>query len=504
MSVDRLESTTIERPTWPGATRGETEPCEHSLETIMLDTAVTEVAGPPRGWSGDKKLLHLGVWTLAGYGASLGVRFSSNIILARLLAPQVFGVMVVVNGLRMGIELLTDVGVEQNIVYNRKGLEDEFFNTAWTLQMIRGALITLLFLALSAPFARFYSIDVRVFWAISFVPFVNSLHSTSVFGLTKAFDVRRRNLFECGAEFIGFITAVTLAFLTPTVWALVCGMLLATAIRSIASYWLPHPPHRLLLTKSCIREIVGFGKWIFLSSLVVYCANNVDRLTLGKLVPFGLLGIYGMARTIAEIPGILANRLGYQIVFPFLAAQAGLEGGRAHRDLGRARVKICLGGAFILSFGIAWADWAVRLLYDPRYLQVGWMLSLLLFGAWFAVLSNLNESVLLGCGRPSYSAYANGIRFAAVGISLPLVYRAHGIEGAVCVMIAAELLRYAGIACGQRRMRASFYRQDALCTLGLILTVGFWLLLRRNMGMGTPWDLVSTLRHPIIMHGAYR
>lgn len=503
MSAGSSERAAVEVYTWHTSGNGDSAVDAENLETATPTLTKSE-RSPASVLSGGKGLLDLSVWTLAGYGASLGIRLSSNIVLARLLAPQIFGVMVVVNGLRMGIELLTDVGVEQNIVHNRKGLEDEFFNTAWTLQMIRGVLITLLFLALSAPFARFYSIDVRVFWAISFVPFVNSLHSTSVFALVKALDVRRRNLFECGAEFIGFITAVILAFLSPTVWALVCGMLLATAVRSIASYWLPHPPHRILLTRKCIHEIVGFGKWIFLSSLVMYCANNVDRLTLGKLVPFGLLGIYGMARTIAEIPGLLATRLGYQIVFPFMAAQTSLEGGRAHRDLGRARMKICLGGAFILSFGIAWADWAVRMVYDARYLQVGWMLSLLLLGAWFAVLSNLNEGVLLGCGRPSYSAYANGIRFAAIGVSLPLLYKGYGIEGAVCVMIAGELLRYAAIAVGQHRMRWSFYRQDALCTLGLILTVGFWLLLRRNLGMGTPWDLVSASGHPIFMHGGLR
>lgn len=489
MSVRRSESTTIEEHTWPSPTSGEAEACEHSFETVMSNTAVTELVGRTPEWRSDKKLLHLGVWTLAGYGASLGVRFSSNIVLARLLAPQVFGVMVVVNSLRMGIELLTDVGVEQNIIHNDKGLEDEFFNTAWTLQMVRGALITLLFMTLSIPFAHFYRIDIRIFWAISFVPFVNSLHSTSVFGLGKALDVKRRNLFECGAEAIGFITSLTLALVTPTVWALVCGMLLATAIRSAASYWLPHPPHRIVLTPGCVREIIGFGKWIFVASFVTYCASNVDRLTLGKLAPFALLGIYGIARTIAEIPGILATRLGYQIVFPFMAAQTTLQGRSVRRELGGARLRICLGASLIISFGIAWADRAVRIVYDPRYLQVGWMLSLLLFGAWFAILSNLNESVLLGCGRPSYSAYANGSRLLAVGISLPLAYKAYGIQGAVGVMIAAELIRYLAIAFGQRQLRWSFYRQDALCTLILLLAVGLWLVIRNSIGMGLPWDL---------------
>jgi O-antigen/teichoic acid export membrane protein len=446
-------------------------------------------------------LLNRGVWTLAGSGISLGVRFGSNIVLARLLAPQIFGVMVIVNGLRMGIELLTDVGVEQNIVHNEKGLEDEFFNTAWTVQMIRGALLTLLFVVVSSPLAHFYAIDVRIFLAVSLIPFVNSLHSTSVFALVKRLDVKRRNLFECSAELLGFVTCVVLALVSPTVWALVGGALLATAMRSILSYCLPHPPHRFVLNKNCVREIVRFGKWIFLSSFVVYCASNIDRLTLGKLVPMALLGVYGMARTMAEIPAMLASRLGYQIVFPFLAAQSGLKGRRAHDDLGAARLRISLGGALLISFAIAWADRAVNIIYDPRYREAGWILSMLLFGTWLAILSNLNESVLLGCGRPSYSAYANGLRLAAVGISLPLCYKAYGLQGAVVAMIVAELIRYSAIAFGQHRMRWSFYRQDALCTVVLLLAVGFWMVIRKSAGMGTPWDLAI---HGLFAKGAPR
>jgi O-antigen/teichoic acid export membrane protein len=470
----------------------------------MATTAMAKDASASIPGGSDGLLLRRGVWTLAGYGISQGVRFGSSVVLARLLAPQIFGVMVIVNVLRTGIELLTDVGVEQNIIHNEKGLEDEFFNTAWTVQMVRGALLTLLFLVVSSPVAHFYAIDVKTFLVVSLIPFVNSMHSTSVFALGKTLDVRRRNLFECGTELFGFVTCVVLALISPTIWALVGGALLATAMRSIVSYYLPHPPHRLILNRNCVREIVRFGRWIFLSSFAVYCASNIDRLTLGKLVPMALLGVYGMARTIAEIPATLAGRLGYQIVFPFLASQSGLKGNRAYHDLGAARLRISLGGALLISFAIAWADRAINIIYDPRYREAGWILSLLLFGTWFAILSNLNESVLLGCGCPSYGTFANGLRLVVVGTSLSFCYDAFGLEGAVVAMIAAELIRYSAIAFGQHRMRWSFYRQDALCTGVLLLAVGFWLFIRNSCGMGTPWDLVMDLHHGLLAQGTLR
>jgi O-antigen/teichoic acid export membrane protein len=437
-----------------------------------------------------KSPLRQGVWTLAGYGISMAIRFSSNIVLARLLAPRVFGVMVVVNALRIGIELLTDVGVEQNIVHKENSLEETFFNTAWTLQILRGALITTVFLCLSVPFGRFYSISSGVFFAVSFVPLLNSLHSTSIFALTKKLDIGLRNFFECGIELFGLVVTVLLALSTPTVWALICGILLSTAVRSATSYCLPHPQHRFVLDRNCVKEIIRFGKWIFFSSCLIYCASNVDRLFLGKLAPFELLGIYGIARTMAEILSSLANRLGYQVVFPALATRTGSTSRIANRAITEARYRLCISGAVVVSLSIAGADLAVQHMYNARYDQVGWMLATLLFGTWFAILSNLNEAVLLGYGKPSYSAYSNGIRLAAVGVSLPLAYKSFGVPGAIATMIIGEIIRYLVIAVGQRRFHCSFYRQDAFCTGFLIVLTGILLLLRNSLGMGNPWQLV--------------
>ena len=130
-------------------------------------------------------LLNRAIWTIGGYSVSTALRFGSNIVLARLLTPEIFGIMVIVNSIKYGIELLTDVGIEQNIVQKKDGLKSEFFNTAWTLQIIRGICLTALFFCLAPLFSSFYRIDLRVFLIISFAPLVNSLASTSIFSLVE-------------------------------------------------------------------------------------------------------------------------------------------------------------------------------------------------------------------------------------------------------------------------------------------------------------------------------
>ena len=75
-------------------------------------------------------------------------------------------------------------------------------------------------------------------------------------------------------------------------------------------------------TRPYALEIVHFGKWIFLGSLVYYLSTTFDRLYLAGVIPLALLGVYGLARNLAEMLSALAIRLGNSVIFPFIASHA--------------------------------------------------------------------------------------------------------------------------------------------------------------------------------------
>lgn len=463
----------------------------------MSETAGTKLAagevvqpGTKRGGGGDGTLVRKIIWTAGTFGASFLLKLGSNIVLSRLLAPEIFGIMVIVNSMRLGIELLSDVGVEQNIVSHEDGLKHEFFNTAWTIQIMRGALLSCLFLAISPWLSTFYNVDVRVFLAIALAPLINGFASTSIFVMVKKLEVRRRNMFELRAEFINFAICVVLAVVTPTVWALVFGALLSVAARSGLSYLIDHPRHKLMLHRRHALEIWHFGKWIMVSSLVMYASTNFDRLYLGRMVPFYLLGIYGIARTISDLPTTLSRRLSYQVIFPVLAAARPGDDGAMLAELARTRYRFVLLAALVMGMGIGVADIAVRILYDHRYVEAGWMLSLLLIGAWFSVLSTLNEAMLLGAGKPAFNSATNILRFAVLAIVLPAGYYLLGFPGAVGAAILSELARYIFVGIGQHRLKLGFWTQDGVATLLVVLVVLACLGMRMALHLDTPWALL--------------
>lgn len=431
------------------------------------------------------------LWTIGTYVASAALRFGSNIVLSRLLGPEILGVVVIAQAIRTGSELLTDLGLEQNVVHSAHGDERDFLDTIWTMQILRGLLVSLACAALSPLLADFYRIDTRLLLVVSATPLLNSLVSTALFTLSRRLDVRTRSLFELLAEVIGLGINVLLALWLRNVWAPILGIPLSIAIRSGLTYLLAHPRHRLRLDRAHAPAIFDYSKWIMLSSLAFYAAVYVDRLYLGRVVPLATLGIYGLAKAIADLPNMVAGRLAFQIVFPFVSAQkTGLEdGSAARRDLAMARGSFLLLVALGIGTVMAWSDWAVRLLYGPRYLSAGWMLCLLLPGGWIAVLGSLNEATIFGRGRPQNVSQANLVRFIVMAIALPAGFAAAGLPGALLALPASEAVRYLILLRAQRQLGTSFLSHDMLLSAGLAALFALWIGARELLGLGMPWAM---------------
>lgn len=150
-----------------------------------------------------KKLAVRGmVWTIAGYGASQILRLGSNLILTRLLFPELFGLMTLVNIFITGLHLFSDIGVGPSIIQNKRGDDPVFLNTAWTLQVIRSFGIWLCCILLAWPVANFYDMP-QLLWLIPLVglnTIINGFNSTALYTLNRHMAIAQLAIFELGAD----------------------------------------------------------------------------------------------------------------------------------------------------------------------------------------------------------------------------------------------------------------------------------------------------------------
>jgi O-antigen/teichoic acid export membrane protein len=184
----------------------------------------------------------------------------------------------------------------------------------------------------------------------------------------------------------------------------------------------------------------------------------------------------------------LVIHLGNIIVFPLIASHTNTPRAEVRAKLSSTRLNFLLVGGLGFSIFAATADLAIKILLDQRYTAAGWMLPVLLVGSWFSVLCSVNESMLLGLGRPLYNARANSLKFGCLLIGLPISLTKYGLIGGIIVVVAAECFRYVSILVGQIRERLSFGVQDFLVTLLVFIVIVLLEWIRRGLGLGTPFD----------------
>jgi O-antigen/teichoic acid export membrane protein len=436
-------------------------------------------------------LIRGAIWTIGNFGFALAARTITSVVLAHLLAPELFGIMFIVNSIRTGVELISDIGIGQNIVHNTNAERPEFYDTAWTLRLIRSLFLWLLMLAAAVPVARFYGTPIigSIMPVLGSGFIIGALGSVAPYLAQKKIRFVRITIYEVTLTTFSNIGIILLAYFMPTIWALVFGALVATTAQSIASYFLlPNVRHRLRIRREYVDQIFSFGSWVFVSSIAYFLAMNFDRFYFGKIASFDVVGVYGIAKSLSELVVQLVLRVNGDLVFPLIAASQLMPRAKLRADLAPKRFAILLVGAAAFGVMITFADIVIKLLYDQRYQAAGWMLPVLLVGSWFSVLTVFNESTLLGLGKPIYSALSNSLKFLWLFIGLPFGYAHLGIPGVILVISTADIWRYPATFIGQVREHFSFARQDFACTLAMFVFSCVLETLRSALGFGTSFD----------------
>ena len=437
-----------------------------------------------------KKLVYRGaIWTIAGYGTSQIMRFGSNLILTRLLVPEFYGLMAVVNTLRMGIELFSDIGIPQSIVNNKLGDETSFRNTAWTIQVIRGFILWFVFLIITVPAANIYN-DERLLWLIPIMGFssvINGFSSTAVYTFQRRLDLGKLTQFDLIVLLLTILTMVTWAWFSPSVWALAIGVIAGALYRAIGSHWLiPGYKNRFAWNQDALREIISFGRLMFVATALMFMGEQADRLILGKLFTFETLGVYTIAYTLASIPRETIKKLSYRVIFPAISNQADIPRSTLRAKILRQRRIVIFGFGVCIAALVTVGDLIIGTLYDRRYSEATWMMPILCCGIWFSLLFYTISPALLAIKKPLYSAQSNLARFTIIGIGLPLAFYNFGSIGAIIAIAISDFPLYVVNLWGLRKEKLSCISQDIQGTAFFIGILALFLFIRHALGFGLP------------------
>ena len=415
-----------------------------------------------------KRIIQGTLFVLAGDGLSQALRLIGNLILTRLLVPEMFGLMAIANVLLTAFGLFSDIGSGPAVIRSKRGLEPAFLNTAWTMNVLRGAFLWLLTILAAFPAAGFYEQPILV-WVVPILGFsfvLDGLDSMATVTVNKKLQMGRLTIMKLGVQCCSVFIMIVLAYFYKNVWALVIGGIAGACIRLIWSYQLDKEiRHRFVWDRSVASELFHFGKWIFLSTAMMFLATQADRLLLGKLFPLALFGVYSIAAGFAELPKNIVSTLSSTIIFPVISLYAHLEPAEIRKKILEKRKLILLPLALLVAVLCGFGDLLMNFLYDDRYHEAEWILPLLALGMWPLLLYATIDRCLYVFDNPRYPAIGNCLKFFYMIIFLPLSYIVFGKLGAVLVVAFNDLPVYLAINFGLARKGLSGLAQDMGATL---------------------------------------
>lgn len=309
-----------------------------------------------------------------GYVASQLLRLGSNLILARLLFPEAFGLMALVAVVMTGLTMFSDVGLGPAIMSSRRGDEPRFLDTAWTIAVGRGVLLWLLTCALAWPLAQFYAApDLALILPVAGLALVISgCNTTRLETANRHLVLGRVTLLDLLAQLAGIVAMVGLALATGSVWALVWGGLVTAAVKLVLiARWLPGHRNRFDWDRSAAGELIRFGGWIFLSTACGFMLAQGDKAILGRYLSLQALGVYNIGWFLASFPMLLAMAVVGRVFLPIYREVAADGSALLQRRLRRMRMGMTGLVMGLLAVVALLGVPLVGLLYDARYAAAG-------------------------------------------------------------------------------------------------------------------------------------
>ncbi|MEG4989456.1 oligosaccharide flippase family protein [Microcoleus sp. BR0-C5] len=447
--------------------------------------------------SAEKKLAIKGAaWTIASYGSSQIIRFGSNLILTRLLVPELFGLMGLAYVFITGINLFSDIGLGPSIIQNKRGEDREFLNTAWTLQVIRSFFVFICLIIITYPVASFYG-DPRLRWLIPIIG-INSLiggfKSTATSSLQRKMAVKKVVIFQLGIQIVSTTVMIVWAWFDRSIWAILAGGLSGALIELVWSHFLiPGKSNRFTWDKEAAKEVFSYGKWIFLSTALSFLCSQADRLILGKIFTLTMLGIYGIAFTLGDMPRQVILAITGKVIFPSISLLAELPREELRAKILKNRKLILIPLAVGLAIFVSFGDQLILTLYRKEYAAASWMMPILALGIWHTTLYNMMGSCLLAVGKSQYQAMGNLLTFVNLCISIPLGYHLKGNLGAVIAIALGDLPTYVVTNYGLWREGLTCFWQDIQLTALFVGVLATLIWCRVAFGLHLPIDKISPM-----------
>lgn len=386
------------------------------------------------------------IWKIAERGATQGIQFIVQVLLARLLLPEDFGTIAIVSVFISLGQVFVQSGLNTALI-QKKDADLEDFSSVLYLSLFIAGLIYLLVYFTSPYIASYYEEPVLV-------PALRILSITLIFGAFNSIQnayIARNMMFKqlfyssLGAVIISGIGGIISAYADLGVWALVIQQLLYNISIAFIMWFTVRWRPILSFSLSKVKNLFSFGWKLLVSSLLNNLYIDLRTLIVGRLYSSSMLGFYNRGELFSKVIVLNIDSSIQSVMLPTLSA---------HQD-DRNRVKEIMRRAILTSSFFVFpmmigmsvvAEPLVKIILTEKWLPAVPFLQIFCISYMLIPIHTSNLQAINAMGRSDIFLKLESIKkiigLIILGISLPLGVYAIAIAQVLSGIISTFINAY--------------------------------------------------------------
>lgn len=242
------------------------------------------------------------IWKFLERGGVQGVQFILQIILARLLCPEDYGVLAILLAFVALADVFVQSGFNTALIQKKDADSLDFSSVFWLSLFVSGVFYIILFF--SAPFiSKFYKMDILtpVLRVLSIRLFFGALNSVQNAMVSKTMKFKRFFFSSMGGIFGSGLAGIIFAYKGFGVWALVIQQLVNSFLISIILWFTVKWRPEFKFSFSRIKGLFSFGWKLLCSSLLNTGYNQLYSLVIGRFYTSSDLGEFSRGQQFPQV-----------------------------------------------------------------------------------------------------------------------------------------------------------------------------------------------------------
>ena len=308
------------------------------------------------------------LWKLLERFGVQGVQFILQIILARLLTPEHYGVLAIMIIFTTLANVFIQNGFNTALIQNKDVTEEDYSSVLWVSLGVAGILYGIIFFC--APFiASFYEMPeiVKPFRVLALMLFPGALNSVQLAKVSREMDFKKVFYSNVGAIVVSGVAGIVIAKLGGGLWALVAQTMLNIFVATVVMQFTSKLKIYFKVSLARIKVLFAYGWKLLVSGLIDTLYQDLQSLVVGKKYNSATLGFFNRGK---QFPQFLMNSINGAVQSVMLPAMAEKQDAKEQlKELTRRSITVSAYVVFPMMAGLAGiAEPLVRLLLTDEWL----------------------------------------------------------------------------------------------------------------------------------------